>query len=77
MASNYECSSYKKKNGHIFQSQTGYKYIRNFVRNNNIYLYCALSKSDEKCKGSAKIDVITNELFEMRKHNHELGAYKH
>lgn len=77
MASNYECSSYKKKNGHIFYSQTGYKYTRNLVRNNNIYLHCELRKSDEKCKGSAKIDVITNELFEMRNHNHELDAYKH
>ena len=71
-----ECTRYKNKNGKIFQSPNVYKYRRNFTRQNFVYIQCVPRKSKEKCKGSARINSLTEKFLRLHPHNHDLNSYK-
>ena len=64
---NYDIQESNKRTGGCLFIQGKYGYTRNALKDDVLYLRCRLGKQ-MKCSGTAKVDINTCELYQVREH---------
>ena len=71
----YSCNNYKCKRGCIYTTSDGYKYSKIKTYDNLTFLRWFLYRKLNRCKGSAKLNAISNIIEPKHHHNHSISEY--
>ena len=71
----YSCNNYKCKRGCIYTTSDGCKYSKIKTCNNLTFLRCVLYRNLSRCKGTAKLNEISNIMEAKHPHNHQISEY--
>ena len=69
----YKFDYYRRHTGKVFTTTDEHKYLKCKVKENKAYLKCVLFRNG--CKAIAKLDMQTNLITALAKHNYTLVAY--
>ena len=71
----YSCNNYKHKRGSVYTTTDGFKYTQVKSIQNVMYLRCLLHRNLNRCKGTAKLNRISNLIESKHAHNHTISLY--
>ena len=71
----YILNEYKRREGKVFSTTDGHKYIRSKMTEKYFYLKCALFKQNS-CKGTSRLNRETDLITPLTQHNHNNEDYQ-
>ena len=71
----YTLQEYKRREGKVFTTSDGHKYIRSKITEKYLYLKCALFRQND-CKGTGRLNRETNLITPLTHHHHSNEDYQ-
>ena len=71
----YTLQEYKRREGKVFTTSDGHKYIRSKITEKYLYLKCALFRQND-CKGTGRLNRETNLITPLTQHHHSNEDYQ-